>query len=163
MIKNYKGIDCLGRNHYDRNRKGTKLSIVCDKNKIPLSVSFYGSNIHDTKTIDNTLKNINTEIFADRRKTINIVGDKGYIINNEHKKIIYNRFKINLITPYRKNQNKKNTNNEKQILKKRYIVEHLFNDLDKFKYIKDRHNKFLQYYESFLFLALIDKFHKIMI
>lgn len=159
MIKNYKGIDCIGKNHYDRNRKATKLSIICDQNKVPISVSFYGANIHDTKTIEESIKNINQNIFVDKRNTINIVGDKGYIINDNHKKIIYNRYKINIVTPYRKNQNKKNNKNEKRILKERYKIEHVFNDLDKFKYIKDRQNKYIKYYESFLYLGLIIKFH----
>ncbi len=159
MIKNYKGIDCKGRNHYDRNRQATKISIICDQNKVPVSVSFYGANIHDTKTIDESIKNINQNIFTDKRRVINIVGDKGYIINDGHKKIIYNRHKINIVTPYRKNQNKKNTKYERQILKDRYKVEHLFNDLDKFKYIKDRQNKYIKYYESFVYLALLIKFN----
>ncbi|NDA64972.1 MAG: IS4/IS5 family transposase [Chitinophagia bacterium] len=159
MIKNYKGIDCIGRNHYDRNRRATKISIICDQNKVPVSVSLYEANIHDVHTIEKSCENINKNIFIDKRRTLNIIGDKGYIINDVHKKIIQKKFRINIITPYRKNQKKKNTKHEKTLLDTRYKVEHIFNDLDKFKYIKDRYNKFIRYYESFIYISLISKYY----
>jgi hypothetical protein len=35
MIYNALGVETTGKNHYDRNRLGTKVSAIVDKNKVP--------------------------------------------------------------------------------------------------------------------------------
>ena len=76
MIKNMNGTECLGSNHYDKGRKAVKLSIICDNNKVPLSVSFYKANEYDVNTIDNSIKDIPLEIFNNKRRNINIIAYK---------------------------------------------------------------------------------------
>ena len=62
------------------------------------------------------MKNINY-------RRINLVGDKGYIATKKTKNELFKKG-IKLITPYRKNQKKKNCIKNKLKLKKRYVVEH---------------------------------------
>jgi hypothetical protein len=50
MIYNALGVETTGKNHYDRNRLGTKVSAIVDKNKVPLSLTFYPANQHDPTT-----------------------------------------------------------------------------------------------------------------
>ena len=77
MIKNINGTDIIGWNHYDRYRKATKLSIICqprglktlsescDNNNILISSTFYPANIHDTKTIESSIDNIKCSKIID--------------------------------------------------------------------------------------------------
>jgi hypothetical protein len=66
MIKNIRGIEFLGSNHYDRNRKGNKVSIVVTKNGIPLGMSLSTSNIHDINIVEDTLDDIKIKIVGSR-------------------------------------------------------------------------------------------------
>jgi hypothetical protein len=59
MIKNNAGVDGTCYNHFDRNRKATKQSIICDQNHVPSSCSFYPANVSDVKTIIEQLNGIN--------------------------------------------------------------------------------------------------------
>lgn len=155
MIKNMNGTECLGSNHYDRGRKAVKLSIICDQNKVPLSVSFYKANIHDVNTINNSIKNLPNKIFNDKRRNTNIIADKGYIINKETQKKLYNENKIKIITPKRKNSKNNTTLKEKKLLKDRYKIEHVFKSLDNYRRILYIRDKKIINHESFTFLALL--------
>ncbi len=53
MIRNLQGIDMIGRNYQDK--FGTKISVICDDLGIPLSSTFFTSNVHDMDTIDFSL------------------------------------------------------------------------------------------------------------
>lgn len=141
MIKNLNGIDCKGRNHFDRNRFGTKVSMLCDHNNIPITAVFYPANVNDAITIEDTLGSIVHNILPDKRYLHTLVGDKGYIIGHERKNKLLTMYRTNIVTPFRKNQNKINSKQHKQLLKKRIVVEHLFCSLDTFKHIRNRDDK----------------------
>jgi transposase len=55
MIKNIKCTEFFDTNHYDRNRKGNKVSIIVTKNGIPLGMCLSTSNIHDINLVEYTL------------------------------------------------------------------------------------------------------------
>ncbi len=78
MVKNDLGQDCIGRNPTDRRRSGSKISVIVDMNRVPLAMTFYGANRNDIKTIEDTLDAIPFTLKKDRRRSVNIVGDKGY-------------------------------------------------------------------------------------
>lgn len=153
MIKNVKGIDCKGRNHFDRNRMATKMSIISDKNKIPLCATFYPANIHDAHTIEDTIKSIEHKIMVDKRNTYNLIGDKGYIINKDKIRLLHKNYRVNLITPLRKNQKAKLSKSHKHYLSQRITIEHLFCRLDHFKRIKFREEKYIEQYIQLTYLA----------
>ena len=154
MIKNIRGSDCKGRNHFDRNRYATKISIVCDKKGTPVSSSFYPANLHDVNTLETSLKRIDLDLLPDKRCLYTLVGDKGYIISHEKKEHLRFCYRTRMLTPFRKNQNKKLNKNEIGLLKNRLVIEHLFNKLDTFKKIKTREERWLNTYEGLNYLAI---------
>lgn len=77
-IKNILGQDVKGKNHYDRNRFGTKISIITDNLGTPVSITFSESNIHDINSVESSINNIPKNL----EKSSNIIGDKGYISDN---------------------------------------------------------------------------------
>ena len=99
---------------------------------------------HDTKSL---LMSIN--ILEDRiTKPINIIG---YIINKD--KIINDNVKI--VTPKRINQLKKNTQTEKDLLKKRYKVENWFARLKNFNRVMVRRDKLITTFMGFVYIGCI--------
>jgi len=157
MIKNIRGIEFLGSNHYDRNRKGNKVSIVVTKNGIPLGMSLSTSNIHDINIVEDTLNDIKIKIVGSR-----LGGDKGYI-SKKLKDKLKNEKKINLITNLRDNSKETLNNDEKIFLKKRHIVENTFSWLKNNKKLINRYESNALNFEQnwyFSFINLITNRYK---
>ena len=110
-IKNIRGIQDIGINHYDRYRNGTKLSIITDSKGIPINFTLCKSNRHDITQIDTLLQNVK----VDMRFTENLIADKGYASADKRLQI-FNKYAINLITPPKKKRSK-NVKNVKNIKK----------------------------------------------
>lgn len=147
-----KGGFNAGYNKYIINKhKSCKASIICSYNGVPLGITVANSTIHDIKLLIDTLP---------KKITFNnLVGDLGYLANKTFKKQLMTRYNINLITPYRENQNKQNTPAEIQLLKKRFIIENLNSFIKQNKQIQSRYikkdNTFINYiYMSFIKRAL---------
>jgi transposase len=151
MIKNNRGCDGIGSNHYDRYRNATKVSVVVTDNGLPLGFSFAGANVHDTKMVSENLDNIKIKIVGSR-----LLADKGYN-SLKLKKALKEDRKINLIYPLKKNQkNKYFSNNELKKLKGRTIVENYFAWMKSFHRLLMRFDTYLINYASFCYLGAID-------
>ena len=148
MIKNIKGTDAIGKNHYDRFRSATKINVVVNRQGIPLSLIFVKASVHDSTLTIKAINKINVKIIGSR-----VIGDKGYI-NKQHKKLLKNK-SIELIYPYRKNQ-LTNSKEEKTLLKKRYIVEHFFSWLKNYRKIRLRYDIKISTFKGFVMLACCD-------
>lgn len=182
MVRNHLGHDCIGRNYQDRFRNATKISVICDNNKIPLCAIYYPATIHDSVTIEDSLNACYSKIykcnFNDKRYHNTLVADKGYIIDSEKRKDLLNNFKTKLLTPSRQKsekqkkkeikkrketKNKKKINKEKKSIKKndryllsiRYKIENVFNRLDKYRRIRYREDRQLNTFIAFNQLAMI--------
>jgi hypothetical protein len=153
----------ISKTYSDKKHHYTKISILTDKYKnilsiIPVKETYYNdgnrmSFKHDINCVQETIDNllINT-------KNITICGDKGYI--NENIKFIHKNGKykkIKLITCKRKNQKITNTDINKLILKKRYVVENAFNELKNAERIRTRKDKTIKNFISFCFLQCFIK------
>ena len=149
MIKNINGHDFTGANHYDRNRKGNKISVIVNDKGIPISLHLSTSNIHDSKLIEKTINNTSIQIISSR-----LIADKGYINSKLKRKL--KKKKISLIYPYRKNQKKNNTTFEKNLLKGRYIVENYFGWLKQYRRVQQRYDSIAINYMNFIYLASIN-------
>ena len=110
-IKNINGSDSIGKNHYDRYRNSTKLHLIIDENRIPLNYCFSGSNIHDSKMTINLSEKLKLIAKKDRRRTINLVGNKGYI--SENTRLELKMSNIYLYTPIKNYNKKDNTKDNK--------------------------------------------------
>ena len=69
------------------------------------------------------------------------------------KKIELARKQVTLITPYRKNQNKKNTDNEKRELQRRYKVENCIGKIKMYNRVHVRRDQKIITYMGFVYLA----------
>ena len=74
MIKNIRGHDQTGVNHYDRGRKGNKVTVLVTSSGIPLAVTFDKSNVHDLNLVEQTIDQVTLKIIGSR-----IIADKGYV------------------------------------------------------------------------------------
>lgn len=148
MIKNNRGIDLLGLNHYDRNRKGNKVSIIVTNTGIPLGMKLSTSNIPDIKLVEETINDIKIKIINSR-----IGGDKGYTSNKLKTKL--KQQKINYIYYSKKNSILSNTEEDKIFLKKRYIVENTFGWLKNNKRLSVRYDSNSSNYIQYWYLAFI--------
>jgi transposase len=145
-IKNSLGVDYVGSNIYDRFRKATKLSIVCDNLGIPVGLHIDKSNKHDITLLMQTMDNIPFDISSFEF----LIGDKGYIGSKQSKEI-YKKYCVKLITPNRKNAKIKDNNYDK--LKNRYIVERTFSWFKKYRRLCRRKDKLKINFESFVFFG----------
>jgi transposase len=158
MVKNICGRDFLGPNPTDRGRLGSKISSICDNNQVPLSCTFYGANVGDSTTTMESFESIPTEcrLRIDRRTTINLIGDKGYISSADKNRL--RRSRVNLTTPYKKDSRESRiphsmSDKTKLKLKNRHHIENIFCRMDKFKRIIIRQEQLMLYYSGWNFLA----------
>lgn len=147
MIKNIRGVDLLGKNHYDIYRNGNKVTIIVTEKGIPLSIVVNKASKHDTQIVETSINNLTIKYVGTR-----IIGDKGY--NSKQLKEKLNKSKINLIYPYKKNQKCKNSNKHKQLLRKRHIVENVFSWIKNYKRLILRYEINISNYLSLWFIAV---------
>ena len=157
QVRNIQGRDVIGRNHMDRNRMGTKASVICDRSGIPLSCQMYPSNLHDSQTTENAINGLTFDISRiDGRRRTYLIGDKGYISEGTRQRLAARNIK--LLTPYRRNQRLRNNPVSlinKERLKKRIVIEHVFNRLDSKRRLILRYEHTCKHFLAFHHLAFI--------
>lgn len=110
------GYCAAQRTHYC----GLKLNLFVNHQGIPWQYCLKPANKSDIRCLE--------EILVERHKKkqdikdIVLIADKGYI-SDFNKDWVKKCWQITLVTGYRKNQKKQNTKKEKQLLKKRKIIE----------------------------------------
>lgn len=95
---------------------GVKLSLLVNQNGVPCLHSLTAANRHDLIGARQIIKERDL-------KGLTLIGDKGYLMKQEERNEIKRKRLIQLITPYRRNQKKKNNKREKNLLRKRKIIE----------------------------------------
>ena len=147
LIINKYGSQEIGYgNGETRKKKYISLTAVINENNKPVLIfnnnTIKKENIntlpHDTKSLINSIDLLKNKI----KNNTCIIGDKGYIID---KNKINNKY-IKIVTPKRKNQKEKNTEEEKQKLKTRYKIENWFSKLKNFNRILVRRDKLIKTY-----------------
>ena len=133
----------------------TKLSIICDTNKIPLSITPFKSTTNDRKTIIDSINNTNI------KKRVNLIGDKGYISTKFNRQVLLKKYKVKLITPRKKNQkNIRISKLMKSKLKIRNRVENCIQSIKSFNRISIRKDRKLINYMNFVYMACGVRFDK---
>jgi len=161
-ISNVSGRENIGINAEYKKKNVTALSAICDDNKIPLGITPMDTNLSKTKTGKHTIKHdvkgvqktLDTIPFKLKEYvSVKLIGDKGYVTNKEFK--VFGK-KIKMIYPKRKNQKKKNTKKEKNILSKRHKIENFFASLKKYNRIVLRRDHKINNYMSFTYMGVMD-------
>ena len=106
---------------------------------------------HDVKGVQKTLDTIPFKLKE--YVSVKLIGDKGYVTNKEFK--VFGK-KIKMIYPKRKNQKKKNTKKERNILSKRHKIENFFSSLKKYNRIVLRRDHKINNYMSFTYMGAMD-------
>ena len=153
LVKNLAGTDCVGRNPTDRGRLGSKISVLCDANRIAVSCVLYPANHADCKTVEDTVHAISCPLTQDNRRTIHIVGDKAY--NTKNIRAFLNARRMRQVVDNKKNAAPvRLTANDKKKLRKRHTVENLFCRLKQFKRVRHRMDRLASVYEAEIHAAL---------
>ncbi len=156
-IDNSLGCENVTINNEYMKKNITPISVICDENKIPLSITNVDFNrnendtrnnpVHDVKSIVKSLDNlIITDFNTD---DISLIGDKGYITQEQH--TINNRH-VNILTPKRRNQAQHTDQSIINKLLKRHKIENLFCSLKKCDRVKTRKDKLYNSYISFFYI-----------
>ena len=64
-MRNIKGEYMVGRNHFDRFRKSSKLHMIIDSNSIPIAFTFISDNVNDSTQTNTLAMNIRDKIIPD--------------------------------------------------------------------------------------------------
>jgi putative transposase len=138
LIKNLAGIDCVGRNPTDRGRLGSKLSVLCDMNRITVGCVLYPANHADCKTVEDTLNAVQCPLKRDDRRTVHVVGDKAYS-SKDIRALLQSR-RMRQVTDNKRNAKvvRRLSAADKMRLQKRHTIENLFCRLKQFKRIRHR-------------------------
>ena len=148
-----------------KKKKVTKISLLCNEDKIITAVVPFNINltnkkfkneyiktyVHDSKTIQKTIDKVDKNITIKH-----ILGDGGYKTKEEIK---HNDKVIKIITPNRKNQKNNLINNEEknELCKKRYKVENVFSSIkmnnERIFLRKDRK---LKHFMSWFYIACLE-------
>lgn len=100
---------------------GAKLNLLVNKDGIPCKYYLKPANCSDIRCLEEIA-------LKDKFRNLVLVADKGYISNRLKCWFKGSRL-ISLITSYRKNQKKKNNKRERELLKKRKIIETVISQL----------------------------------
>ncbi len=100
---------------------GLKLTLFLNQEGIPTNYHLMPANKHDNTCLEAML-------IKNQFSNLVLVGDVGYL-SDFNKTWFKECWKITLITPYRSNQKRKNSKKEKELLKKRKIVETVIGQL----------------------------------
>lgn len=170
FINNKYGIEDIALNIDNKKKKASKISLITDPNKFIysiLSIKIKKNEIikidkrkkenkklkkkrlgfiHDVNTIQDTIDKIN--LIYDFNSII-LLGDKGYISDNEYK---YNNKKVELLTYKKKNQTP-NSKNDIEILKERIYSENAISRIKKSERVMTRKDHKIKNYMSFVFLS----------
>jgi len=152
-IVNFSGHLDFGYNIKNKNKKSIKISVLVDHNKIPHLIDISKGSVHDAKIMETIISNK----LRYNKKIFNLVGDKGYIKNEQYIDTIKKSNNITLITPLRINSKNKNiiSTEIKTLLSERHKVEHFFSLLKRgFKRISIINDKILTNYNGFLNIAV---------
>jgi transposase len=141
-VKNVHGRDVLGRNHTDRGRNATKVSLISDSRSVPIALAFHRGNRNDCRTLAHILAVAARKscCIEDHRS---LHADKGY--DSTACRNACRRFGLDAFIP------RKGTSESWNDV--RYAVEVSFSRFDKFRRIILRYDFSITSFKSFHFLA----------
>jgi len=164
-IINKSGIENVGYGSETRKKKFTKLTVLANDQANMIAVIPHKTNKKTIKfdnnekeyviqTIEHDIKGIIPIIESlQTDKKIILTGDTGYVINDNKKTELNDKYNTKLITSYRRNQKKKNTEEEKKILKSRPKVENAISKLKRFNRIHVRRDKLMASFMGFVHIG----------
>ena len=159
-ITNAGGTENVAMNNEYTKRNVTPLTVLCDENKLPLSLTALPINqtykngrrtcAHDVRGIQHSLDAL--AIIVPNYVKCRVIGDKGYITSKIFRT---NGNSVDVIAPNRKNQSVRTSAFAKKKLNGRYKIENLFATLKSSARVNVRSESSLRNYLSFVFMAFL--------
>lgn len=164
-IINKSGIEGVGYGTKCKKKKFTKLTGLSDTkaNMVTIienktkekEIEFENGKKIKIQTLEHDIKGILPAIASlNTNKKIELLGDKGYIVNSEHRKEL-EKIGATIITPYKSNQKKVNTEDEKKKLKIRYKIENSFAKLKCPNRLHVKRDKYMKNFMGFVYLGYL--------
>lgn len=166
LALNVQSVDCAhrksplsqeksGNSPVDRRKKGTKISVLAEKNGIPLGLALGPSNQHDSQLFYETIKSIPKEIIMPYYKEMHL--DAAYD-TEDVKTALFNCYYVPKIAPNRRNSK---TRPKNPIGYTRWFIEPVHSWMNRFRAILIRFSKRATNYLSMAhFAAAIIIFRK---
>ena len=152
----------LGRNHTDRGRKATKVSIACDSKGTPLCFRFHPGNRNDIRTLgclfEEGVRKLKSVKFPSQFKEV--FADRGY--DSENCRSIVRSHGLEPEIPKRSRRGQGQGHVRRDINRRwrvdegektRYVVEQTFGIFDLFRRLKVRYDGLASTFKSFHFFA----------
>ena len=161
-ITNKNGSELVDKNWENWKKKVTKLSVIADIDRNILGVHLSSPFVSDQKCINKTFDSMPNKIKKQIKNNfikVNLIADKGYI-RKQTKKDKLEKKGIYLLTPYRKNQKKKFTDEERIKYKFRIRVESSIAHLKYYNRICIRRDKKESTYMGFVYLGLLSRIYE---
>jgi len=112
----------------------------------------------DNQTIASSLDDLLSR--GVKYRTLYLVADGTHLTREENKKILYDKYNVELSCPHKKNQKIKTPEEDKARLCNRYIVENVNCNLKQYKRVCTRQDKLQKTYMGFVFMACCLLFKK---
>jgi putative transposase len=156
-VKNVFGLrgEVLGRNHTDRGRLATKVSMACDSTGTPICFRFHPGNRNDIRTLgcllDEGVRKLKTVNFPTQFRSL--YGDRGY--DSANCRSIAQGHGLDTVIPRRRSggapARMRGVVEEQEAT--RYVVEQTFGIFDLFRRLKVRYDGLAPTFKSFHFMA----------
>ena len=167
-IINKLGSENIGYGTETKKKQFTKLTGVCNEFGVNVAIKCEDVNtkiikfnnkdqtirtlIHDAKTVIPTCQILRKMDSVKPSDHIELIADKGYLTKKVNKEIMAEQ-KCSIVTPLKKNQKAKITEEEKEKLKGRYVVENMFSDIKIYNRVHVRRDRNINNYMGFVYIA----------
>ena len=143
QVKNVYGVDVVGRNHADRGRNSTKVSLLTDSRAVPIAMSFFRGNRNDCQTLQHTLNEACRKTAGTLSPHGSLHADKGY--DSVTHKNICRTHGLDAIIPQRRTLPRRDSI--------RIMIEIAIGRFDKFRRIIMRYDSRIASMKSFHYIA----------
>jgi len=160
-INNKNGNEFVNKNWENWKKNVTKLTVATDSDRNILAVYLSSPFISDQMCINKTFYSIPNKIKQDIKQNfikVNLIADKGYM-RKQTKKDKLEKKGIHLLTPYRRNQKKELTDEQKDKYKLRIRVEASIAHLKQYNRIYVRRDKRADTYMGFVYIGLLTRIY----
>lgn len=153
-VKSMDGRETVGQNPTDRGRMGSKVSLICDSNRIVIAAHVGAANTHDSQLLKETIKEM-----PPLQEPIKCLGDSAYV--GKELAAHCSQYNLKLIAKPRRTRKIGGMTHQlcsadlDLLKKKRNQIELLNGQIGRFRGLVLKWTKTISTYECFLYVALL--------
>ena len=165
LVANKNGSDNVSYNPQLAKHKSTKISVISDDKGIPLDINIYSSNMNDSKILNMHLDTFTNNVNFEKNNNNLLLADSGYDSNVIRDKLANLRFGQLLVPRNKRNTKNKNklanyklTPKEKNVMKNRINVEHIFQNIKAHRRVNIRYDRSSVVFLNYVLLGGLCRF-----